>query len=676
MYYFSEPTKSPSGTGRGTPGKAKATTASSKQQTPKRKQDQSPKTKSPATARNKGKEPSEISKSSPKKLTNNALTTKSSPKKSADETLKQKNGLGTKSDAKIESAPKRRSTTSNSNTSMNSTPTKNKNTSVSLSSPKQSSSISPLKSSTKRKRMTKQEKLEREKKAEERSKIIDDWSEEEEEEAEEKKQIKEILKKKGGDGSDESGSEDEREPAFLGDDNIHGYDDDDEEILPPEPVTPKSNSSEKATNKSSECNELKEKLNAGKTTNENLKNDSGDDKLLDINKMLEETSVPTISIDTENKDTPKKPKRGVKFSEELSKDIAIKKIQLVQTESNLADPMEVDDEFAFSEEPELAVAKPILKRPNRPPPKIIHEPVKPEEEKEEITGSVESLNEPSNDENKEVECDESTHSNISSSIDSKSSDLNNVTISDKPSENSGELESNTAPVTTTSQQDTESSSTMPTQENKPNTNTECKNSAPPSQVDSSNIPHQLTSNVESKEESVNHQKVGANDQTLQSVGESKETGVSGTGPPATTDQEETYILLVDDNSDHVVDSLNSQLLYLDSNSLANGNVVLMTQDSVNAATQQENNGNANIANAENNGVANGGSVLSMPPGGMQSLEPQVATTVDTKGGVATIPGQTQQPSAASQIQLITSPAQAPGPLVSATAKPSSIQSSE
>ena len=667
--------KSPSGSSRGTPGKTKATTASPKQQTPKRKQDQSPKTKSPATARNKGKEPSETSKSSPKKLTNNALTTKSSPKKSADEILKQKNGLGTKSDAKIESAPKRRSTTSNSNTSINSTPTKNKNTSVSLSSPKQSSSISPLKSSTKRKRMTKQEKLEKEKKAEERSKIIDDWSEEEEEEAEEKKQIKEILKQKGGDGSDESGSEDEREPAFLGDDNIHGYDDDDEEILPPEPVTPKSNSSEKAANKSSESNELKEKVNSGKTTNENLKNDSGDDKLLDINKMLEETSVPTISIDTENKDTPKKPKRGVKFSEELSKDIAIKKIQLVQTESNLADPMEVDDEFAFSEEPELAVAKPILKRPNRPPPKIIHEPVKAEEEKEEITGSVESLNEPSNDENKKEECDESTHSNISS-IDSKSSDLNNVTISEKPSETSGEAESKPAPVTTIAQQDTESSSTMPSQENKPNANTEFKNSTSPSQVDSSNIPHQLTSSVENKEENVNNQKVGANDPTLESVGENKETGVTGAGQPTTNDQEETYILLVDDNSDHVVDSLNSQLLYLDSNSLANGNVVLMTQDSVNAATQQENNGNANIANAENNGVANGGSVLSMPPGGMQSLEPQVATTVDTKGGVATIPAQTQQPSAASQIQLITSPAQAPGPLVSATAKPSSIQSSE
>ena len=174
----------------------------------------------------------------------------------------------------------------------------------------------------------------------------------------------------------------------------------------------------------------------------------------------------------------------------------------------------------------------------------------------------------------------------------------------------------------------------------------------------------------SKEEDVNVQKDIAAQQTLANFSQPKEPA---SGQHATGEQEETYILLVDDNSDHVVDSLNSQLLYLDSNSLANGNVVLMTQDSVNAATQQGNNENANINNAENNGVSNGGI---MPPGGMQSLEPQVVTTVDTKGGVATIPGQTQQPNSASQLQLITSPAQAPGPLVSATAKPTSIQSSE
>ena len=654
----------------------KGSAASPKQQTPKRKKEQSPSTKSPGTARNKKKEPSEASKTSPKKVTNKTTTIKSSPKKSVAEASnsKQKNGDKTAT----ESAPKRRNTNPNSSTSINSTPTKNKNTTSSLSSPKQSSNISPLKSSTKRKRMTKLEKMEREKKAEERSKIFDDWSEEEEEEAEEKKQIKDIMKQKGVDSSDDSGSEDEREPAFLGDDNIHGYDDDDEEILPPEPLTPKNNSSQNSNNKTSENNELNEKQTSKKATQETSKNNSEDDKLLDINKMLEETEVPNISIDSASKDMPKKPKRGIKWSEEISKDIAIKKIQLVQTASNLADPMDVDDEFAFSEEPELAVAKPILKRPNRPPPRIIQEPVKPEEKNDGITGSIESLNEVSTDENKKKEDEETKNTSISSNASLNSGELNKPTILNKPSEDLEGPKNNSVPETSLSQTETDSASTTLTQENKSSHDTDGKGPTTSAQENSLNIPQQLESSVEPKEESAKGQKDEVEQQTLGAGGENKETAVSGTGQPATTEQEETYILLVDDNSDHVVDSLNSQLLYLDSNSLANGNVVLMTQDSVNAANQQENNDNANAlpSGAGSNGVANGGTVLSMPPGGMQSLEPQVVTTVDTKGGVATIPGQTQQPSAASQIQLITSPAQAPGPLVSATAKPTSIQSSE
>ena len=291
-----------------------------------------------------------------------------------------------------ESVPKRRTIQSSSNASQNSTPTKSKHSPSALPSPKPSPGISPLKTSTKRKRMTKQEKLEKEKKAEERSKIFDDWSEEEEEaEAEEKKQIKDIIKQKGGDSSD-SGSEDEREPAFLDDDNIHGYDDDDEEILPPEPLNSKSSAPQVSNDKVSETSELKDKLNVNKALDEKSQNDV-QDKLLDIDKMLEATEVPKIKIDASSNNSPKRPKRGVKFSTELSKDIAIKKIQLVQTPSNLADPMEVDDEFAFSEEPELAVAKPILKRPNRPPPKIIQEPVKLDEESNLITGSIDSKNE-------------------------------------------------------------------------------------------------------------------------------------------------------------------------------------------------------------------------------------------------------------------------------------------
>merc|ERR1719400_2778620 len=170
---------------------------------------------------------------------------------------------------------------------------KNKNTSVSLSSPKQSSNISPLKSSRKRKRMTKQEKLEKEKKAEERSKIFDDWSEEEDEELEEIKQIKELIKSKIGDESD-SGSDDDRDPAFLDDDNIHGYDDDDEEILPPEPVQSKKSIGTESNIKTSGNTELKDGV---KKTPDKQKKSLKDDSTLDIDKMLEETEVPKICID-------------------------------------------------------------------------------------------------------------------------------------------------------------------------------------------------------------------------------------------------------------------------------------------------------------------------------------------------------------------------------------------
>jgi hypothetical protein len=524
--------------------------------------------------------------------------------------------------------------------------------------------------------MTKQEKLQREKKAEERSKMFDDWSEEEDEaEAEEKKQIKDIIKQKGSDSSD-SGSEDENEPAFLDDDNINGNDDDDDdEILPPEPLNSKSSAPQESKDKVSETSELKDKLNVNKA----LQGKSGNDvidNVLDIDKMLEETEVPKLKIDASSNNSPKKPKRGVKFSDELSKDIAIKKIQLVQTPSNLADPMEVDDEFAFSEEPELAVAKPILKRPNRPPPKIIQEPVNLDEESNLITGSINSknqghvkpLNNSSPDKSKKHEPKEPMYGNISSTLQSKACETTESTISDKCSEN---LETQ-ANKSETDGKHISSSTESSSVEHNVNLTRDTKFTTAISEGESSETSTlQLGNNHESKKE---EHELHAGQQALSTTEENAES-VTNTGQG--NDQEETYILLVDDNSDNVVDSLNSQLLYLDSNSLANGNVVLMTQDSVNAATQQGNgNGHTVAGIPQNNAVANGGTVLSIPPGGMQSLERQVVTTVDTKGGVATIPGQIQHSSAASQIQLITSPAQAPGPLVSATAKPTTIQSTE
>ena len=622
---------------RGVSSKPKAS-PSPHQPTTKKKQEQSNgnKSKSSNSTTNKNKEPSDAPKSSPKTVAKKSAkspSTKASPKKALDpiSTQKKTGGKGNQQ----ESAPKRRNGATSPNATQNSTPIKTKTDTASYSSPKTSTNISPMKGTPKRKRMTKQEKLEKEKKAEERSKIFDDWSEEEDEELEEIKQIKELIKNKIGDESD-SGSDDDRDPAFLDDDNIHGYDDDDEEVLPPEPIQSKKSIGTESNIKTSGNTELKEGV---KKTPDKQKKSLKDDSTLDIDKMLEETEVPKISIDAASNNSPKNPKRGVKFSSEISKDIAIKKIQLVQTSSNLADPMDVDDEFAFSEEPELAVAKPILKRPNRPPPKIIQEPVNADEDDYRLDSEQHSS----------IQKDSTTQNISSKPIDVKESTISKASVT------------------------TEKANVISTKyETNQNSNANSCISSTTTSCDAYSSPQQTNNAHGSNKDGATLQQASQGQQMSASSNDN-EGAVAGSGQ-GNSEQEETYMILVDDNSDHVIDSLNSQLLYLDSNSLANGNVVLMTQDSVNAATLQ---GNGHPQTAENNSVANGGTAMSMPTaGGIQSLERQVVTTVDTKGGVATIPGQIQHSSAASQIQLITSPAQAPGPLVSATANSTSIQSTE
>ena len=637
LFFCSEPAKMPVANNRGVSSKPKAS-PSPHQPTTKKKQEQSNgnKSKSSNPTKKKNKEPSDAPKSSPKTVAKKSAkspSTKASPKKALDpiSTQKKKGGMGNQQ----ESAPKRRNGATSPNATQNSTPIKTKTDTASYSSPKTSTNISPMKGTPKRKRMTKQEKLEKEKKAEERSKIFDDWSEEEDEELEEIKQIKELIKNKIGDESD-SGSDDDRDPAFLDDDNIHGYDDDDEEVLPPEPIQSKKSIGTESNIKTSGNTELKEGV---KKTPDKQKKSLKDDSTLDIDKMLEETEVPKISIDAASNNSPKKPKRGVKFSSEISKDIAIKKIQLVQTSSNLADPMDVDDEFAFSEEPELAVAKPILKRPNRPPPKIIQEPVNADEDDYRLDSEQHSS----------IQKDSTTQNISSKPIDVKESTISKASVT------------------------TEKANVISTKyETNQNSNANSCISSTTTSCDAYSSPQQTNNTHGSNKDGATLQQASQGQQMSASSNDN-EGAVAGSGQ-GNSEQEETYMILVDDNSDHVIDSLNSQLLYLDSNSLANGNVVLMTQDSVNAATLQ---GNGHPQTAENNSVANGGTAMSMPTaGGIQSLERQVVTTVDTKGGVATIPGQIQHSSAASQIQLITSPAQAPGPLVSATANSTSIQSTE
>ena len=86
-------------------------------------------------------------------------------------------------------------------------------------------------------------------------------------------------------------------------------------------------------------------------------------------KILEETKVPELNL-------PELPEIGavgsskkvsgksVQFSAQISKEFAITKMALVQPKSNMAGPMDVDDEFEFDDEPELKIptARKILKR--------------------------------------------------------------------------------------------------------------------------------------------------------------------------------------------------------------------------------------------------------------------------------------------------------------------------
>ena len=208
---------------------------------------------------------------------------------------------------------------------------------------------------SKRKRMTKKQKIEQEKKKEERKTILDEWGDEEEDEAEERKKINESM----GKTSDMSDDDSDRD-AFLGDDNIHGYDDDDDDD--DENDDKKEEAIEKA-------DPVVEKVDAEKTVekpSEELKSPEAPVEAdeLDIGKILEETKVPELP---DSVDTKKKSKRGVKFSEELTKELQQKKIPLMQPTSNLEIPEEVDDEFAAAEEPvRPTTARPILKHISSP----------------------------------------------------------------------------------------------------------------------------------------------------------------------------------------------------------------------------------------------------------------------------------------------------------------------
>lgn len=89
-----------------------------------------------------------------------------------------------------------------------------------------------------------------------------------------------------------------------------------------------------------------------------------------VAKILEETKVPELPADLATP-SPVASKKSVKFSEQVAKEFSMTKFALVQPKSNMAGPMEVEDEFAEAEEdfaPKSSSAKTILKRAKSPPP--------------------------------------------------------------------------------------------------------------------------------------------------------------------------------------------------------------------------------------------------------------------------------------------------------------------
>ena len=177
---------------------------------------------------------------------------------------------------------------------------------------------------------------------------------------------------------------------MFGDDNVHGYDDDDDDVEMEKSAEDKPKTSddkhsspdEKTKEDTTAASELTkpaaaaaappaaEDEKAEETPKKAVAEEN--DQLLseDIGKLLEETKVPDLPSDIldAKSSSINKPKKSIKFSESLTKELQQKKMQLVQADSNLDIPDEVEDEFAESNvdipEPGTAAAttaKPILK---------------------------------------------------------------------------------------------------------------------------------------------------------------------------------------------------------------------------------------------------------------------------------------------------------------------------
>lgn len=240
-----------------------------------------------------------------------------------------------------------------------------------------STTVTPVKEKKPRVSKKKKEQLEKEekeKKIEERKKILGEWDEEEDNEAEveEKKKVKETL----GEDSDQSDMESDQE-AYFQDDNINNYheDDSDEELFQDDNNVSKIIENLEKEEEEEDLEKEKENEN-GKDEEvvepepEKNTNGTSTEPSIDVAKLLEETKVPDLpDLDTLSAG----PKKSVSFSAQVAKEFAITKMALVQPKSNMAGPMDVEDEFGEIEDDHAWTpksSKTILKkkRMSSPPP--------------------------------------------------------------------------------------------------------------------------------------------------------------------------------------------------------------------------------------------------------------------------------------------------------------------
>ena len=108
----------------------------------------------------------------------------------------------------------------------------------------------------------------------------------------------------------------------------------------------KEEEDEKKKKEEANENESKKKGTESETNGKDKKQVEEDPYELDIAKVLEETKVPVLPSALGGfRQSGKKARKGVSFSDKLTKEITLKTMAVVQPESNLDHPMEVDDEF-------------------------------------------------------------------------------------------------------------------------------------------------------------------------------------------------------------------------------------------------------------------------------------------------------------------------------------------